>query len=157
MAEIAREVILRMTSRGMTLASCESITGGGIGWVLTGIPGSSAVYRGGLITYATALKCSLAGVDAHYVAQHGVINEETARQMAAGARRVCSADVGVATTGTAGPEGQDGVAPGSVWICVETQGGAEAFHLQLHGGREAIRNAVTRYALDAVLRNLGEG
>lgn len=153
----AERVLARLKSRGLTLATCESITGGGIGWALTSVPGSSAVFRGGLITYATDLKCSLAGVDAGHVASHGVINETTARQMAAGARRVCRADVAVAVTGTAGPDGEDGVAPGCIWVCVQTPGRTETERLTLHGDRAEIRRATVSAALQFVFGVLGAG
>lgn len=97
---LAERLLALCRRRGLLLATCESITGGGIGWALTAVPGASDVFRGGLITYASGLKASLAGVDAAFIAAHGVVNERTAREMAEGAARVCGADVAVAVTGT---------------------------------------------------------
>ncbi|WP_245725704.1 CinA family protein [Propionibacterium cyclohexanicum] len=156
-ASAAARILAALRARGLTLASCESITGGGIGWVLTSIAGSSSVFRGGLITYATDLKVSLAGVDEHYVAGHGVINETTARQMAAGARQLCRADVAVAATGTAGPEGQDGVPPGSVWLCVSAPERTLTRHVTLSGDRCLVRRATVRAALELLSDTLVEG
>ena len=91
----AARLIGLLRAGGWTIATCESMTGGGIGATLTSVPGSSTVFRGGLITYATDLKASLAGVDAEFVAEHGVINERTAQEMALGAASSCRADVGL--------------------------------------------------------------
>lgn len=156
LAQGARTVLARLGQLGLSLATCESVTGGGIGWVLTSVPGASAVFRGGLITYASDLKCTLAGVDAEQVAAHGVINELTARQMAAGARRVCRADVAVSVTGTAGPDGEDGTPPGCVWLCVQTPTRTLVRQLSLHGGRAEIRRASVRAGFELVVDALAE-
>src|SRR5659263_318210 len=100
------------------LATRESVTGGGLGAAITAVPGASRVYRGGLITYASDLKVTLAGVDADLAAAKGVVNEDVARQMALGVRAVCSSDVGIATTGVAGPDPQEGQRVGTVWLAV---------------------------------------
>ena len=86
---VAAEAIRLLEQAKLTIATCESITGGGIGASFTAVPGSSAVFRGGLITYATDLKVSLAGVDERLVRESGVINERTAKQMALGAALSC--------------------------------------------------------------------
>ena len=112
----AAQTIQLLLNRDCTVATCESLTGGGIGVALTSVAGASAVFRGGLITYASDLKASLAGVDAEFIAEHGVINEHTAKQMAVGAAWNCRADVGVSCTGVAGPDDEDGEAPGTVWL-----------------------------------------
>ena len=151
---LAEQVIHRYRDRSLSLATCESITGGGIGWTLTMGPGSSEVFRGGLITYASSLKAQLAGVDAGFIARHGVINEQTARQMAAGAARACAADVAVSVTGTAGPTGEDGVAPGVVWLGLSWLGTVRARQLRLEGGRDAIRQATIEESLGYLLKAL---
>lgn len=151
LASLARQVIDSYRDRGLTLASCESITAGGIGWMLTTVPGSSQVYRGGLITYASELKARLAGVDAEFIAAHGVINEQTSRQMALGAAQACQADACVSVTGTAGPSGEDGVAPGVVWMGRYFRGTVSAQLLRFTGGRDAIRRATIAAALRYLL------
>ena len=83
---LAADVIKKMSDRSVTLATCESITGGGIGAALTSVPGASAVFRGALVTYARDLKASLAGVDPELIRHEGVVNELTALQMALGAQ-----------------------------------------------------------------------
>ncbi len=113
---IAAATIRLLGAGGWSLATCESLTGGGIGAAITSVPGASAVFRGGLITYASDLKATLAGVDAEFIAKHGVINERTAKQMAIGAARNCRSDIGLSCTGVAGPDGEDGETPGTVWL-----------------------------------------
>lgn len=148
----AAEAIRLLKQHGWTIATCESITGGGIGATFTSVPGSSAVFRGGLITYATDLKVSLAGVDADFVAGDGAINERTARQMAIGAARSCRADVGLAATGVAGPDSEDGAAPGTVWLglAMPAPSGlrSSARRLDLAGNRAGIRRQTILAALD---------
>ncbi|NHB85894.1 CinA family protein [Tessaracoccus sp. HDW20] len=121
---LAQDVIAKMTERSITLSTCESITGGGIGAALTSVPGASAVFRGALVTYARELKTSLAGVDEALIEREGVINELTALQMALGAQAACESDWAVATTGVAGPTEADGAKVGTVWFAVVGPGWA---------------------------------
>lgn len=114
-AEVAG-VLAGLTRRGLTVATAESLTGGLLAAVLTEIPGSSAVVRGGLVVYATELKHRLAGVDPALLAERGPVDPLVAAQLADGARRACGADVGVGLTGVAGPDPQDGV-PVGTWFC----------------------------------------
>ena len=116
MTEPAEAIIRQMARRAWTLATCESLTGGSLGAALTAVSGASAVFRGGLVTYASDLKTSLAGVDPSWIDGYGVINEETAIQMADGARRACRSSWAISTTGVAGPTMQDGEPVGTVWI-----------------------------------------
>lgn len=101
---------------GLTLGAAESLTGGLLTAVLTEVPGSSTVVRGGLVVYATDLKHRLAGVDAELLAQRGPVDPQVAVALARGARSRCVADVGVGLTGVAGPDPQDGV-PVGTWFC----------------------------------------
>ncbi len=151
LAGAAELVITGFRDKGLSLATCESITGGGIGWTLTRIAGASDVFRGGLITYASELKSTLAGVDAEFIAAHGVINRTTALEMAEGAAQVCAADVAVAVTGTAGPTGEDGEPPGTVWLGVCLDGHALAHRCAFPGERDAVR----RWTVLACLNALG--
>lgn len=159
-ADLARQVIEMMRQRTLTLATCESITGGGIGSALTSVPGASAVYRGGFITYASDSKATLAGVHRELITEKGVVNELTAIQMARGALRRCDADWGVATTGVAGPTAIEGQPVGTVWFAVVGQkkgmSGRPQFTELVHfdGDREAIREACTEHAFRMLLRVL---
>ena len=153
--ELAGQLISHLVERDLTLATCESLTGGGIAYALTRIPGASRVLRGGLITYASDLKVDLAGVDADWAERYGVINETTAVEMARGALEVCRAQVAVACTGVAGPDPQDGHQPGEVWLAVamreKPQPAIVTRHLLLAGDRDAVRSQTVAQAIQLVL------
>lgn len=157
---VAAEAIRLLEQAKLTIATCESITGGGIGASFTAVPGSSAVFRGGLITYATDLKVSLAGVDERLVRESGVINERTAKQMALGAALSCRADIGLSATGVAGPDWQDDERPGMVWLGLALPVGWDdrirARRLQLDGDRAQIRTQTIKAALAWLCECLGE-
>lgn len=157
MTDLATDIIRRFADRSLSLATCESITGGVLGALLTTVPGASDVYRGGLITYATDLKCRLAKVDEAHVKRHGVVDGGTALQMAMGARSCCDADWAIATTGVAGPATQEGQDVGTVWIAVAGPGAddgmdqhSEQFHFK--GDREEIRAQTAEQAFRMLLR-----
>ena len=138
----AAETVRALARRGATLATCESLTAGLLAATVASVPGASGVLRGGLITYGTDLKASLAGVDASLLREHGAVHPEVARQMAAGARAVCGAAIGIACTGVAGPDEQDGQPVGRVLLAVDH--GAPAVpvrELMLDGDRSRIRRA----------------
>ena len=148
----AADVLAALRSRGLTLATAESLTGGLVGAALTAVAGSSDVYRGGIVCYATDLKASLVGVPAALLDAQGPVAADTAAALAAGAARVCGADVGAATTGVAGPSPQDGHPVGEVFVAVSLPGSAPQVRpLQLAGSREEVR-AATVAAVLALLR-----
>jgi nicotinamide-nucleotide amidase len=144
-------LIAALRARGETVATAESLTAGLVTAVLTTVPGASAVVRGGLVVYATELKASLAGVDPELLAEHGAVHPDVARQLAQGARERCGADWGIGLTGVAGPDPQDGVAPGTVHIAVAGPGptGNATIGRTLHvsGDREAVRQASVHAAI----------
>ena len=117
-SELAERVLAALDRRGETLASAESLTGGMVGELLTEVPGASNSYLGGVISYATQLKATLAGVDAATLSELGPVAERTAAEMARGVARRCNADWGIATTGVAGPEAQDSHPVGQVFVAV---------------------------------------
>ena len=147
----AAPLIALLRDRGQTVATAESLTAGLVTAVLTTVPGASAVVRGGLVVYATDLKASLAGVDPRLLAEHGAVHPDVARGLAEGARERCGADWGIGLTGVAGPDPQDGVAPGTVHIAVTgpQHSGNSAIGRTLHvsGGREAVRQASVHAAI----------
>ncbi|GAB3624861.1 CinA family protein [Mariniluteicoccus endophyticus] len=149
--EIAERVVARYNEVGLTFATVESLTGGLLGATITSVPGASSVYRGGLITYATDTKGTLAGVDASTLAEHGAVAEPTAAQMAAGGVRRLEADVAVALTGVAGPDPQEGHAPGTVFVGCAGPRGVEVSRLALSGDRDDIRRAAVAAALERLL------
>ncbi|MDP9027002.1 MAG: nicotinamide-nucleotide amidohydrolase family protein [Actinomycetota bacterium] len=158
---LAVRLIDELTRRGLTIAVAESLTGGLVVAELIAVPGASAVVRGGVVAYATELKASLLGVDAALLAEKGPIDAEVARQMAEGVRwRLghdgAPADVGLATTGVAGPDSQDGHPVGEVWIGVAIGEVVTAHGLTLTGDRASIRSAVVSESLARVLGRLPE-
>lgn len=151
----AEDLLGLLSTRRLTLATAESLTGGLLADALVRVPGASAVFRGGLVTYATELKAELLGVDPALLARSGPIDPEVARQMAEGVRGVCGADVGLATTGVAGPDPQDGHPPGEVHVAVAGPGGVVVRKLQLSGGRAAIREATVAGLLELAILEQG--
>lgn len=147
----ASRVIHVMAARGATLATAESLTGGRLAALATQTPGSSAVYLGGLVTYATALKVSLLGVPPGLVEHFGVVSAECAAAMAEGARRVTGATHAMATTGVAGPDEQEGKPAGTVFVAVAGPGGTHTAALELEGSRERIQDETCSHALDLLL------
>lgn len=151
---MAERLVAALVQRGETVATVESLTGGLVAGAITDVAGCSAVFRGGLVTYATDLKNSLARVPVA-VTDGGVVTEATAFGMADGARAVCGADWALATTGVAGPGPQDGIAAGTVWVAVVGPAGQRRSRL-LHGDgdRDAVRatsvSAVLALALEAM-------
>ncbi len=114
----ATEIIGLLTERGQSAAVAESLTGGLLAAALTGIPGASAAFRGGVVAYATDLKAAVLGVPADLLARHGAVHPDVAAAMAVGVRRLMGATVGAATTGVAGPDPADGQPVGTVHIAV---------------------------------------
>lgn len=144
----AERVLGALGRRGQTLATAESLTGGLIGALLTAVPGASASYLGGAISYATRLKTTLVGVDPYVLAEHGPVAALTAQQMAAGVARRCDADWGLAVTGVAGPTTQDAHPVGQVFVGLARAGGAAwSEELRLAGDRAAIRQQSAEQAL----------
>lgn len=130
-----------LRAHGWTVATAESLTGGEVAATLVDVPGASRSLRGGVVAYATDVKGSLLGVDADLLAAHGAVHPEVARQMAERVRDVVGADVGLGTTGVAGPEQQDGFSPGTVHVAVATPRGTVVRSLALTGDRAEIRTA----------------
>jgi nicotinamide-nucleotide amidase len=152
---IAQAVVLALVNSGQHLATVESLTGGLIGATLTSVPGASQAYLGGLITYATELKHRLALVPSELLAEVGPISGRTAAAMALGAQSVTGADWALAVTGAAGPDPQDGHAPGEVWVGLGTPAGEPVIQrLQLGGSREQIRAQTVAAALAMLLAAL---
>lgn len=114
--DVLVELLATLARRRLTVATAESLTGGLLAALLTEIPGSSAVVRGGVVVYATDLKHTLAGVDAALLARRGAVHPDVAMALAAGVRLRCGADIGIGLTGVAGPDPQDG-APVGTWYC----------------------------------------
>lgn len=153
---LAAQLVQRLTTACRTIAVAESLTGGLVSAALTEVPGSSACVRGGIVSYATDLKAELLGVDQTLLAQAGPVDPRVAAQMAEGVARACVTDVGLATTGVAGPTEQGGVAVGTVFIAIWSPDPreCEVSELALHGDRAHIRRqtvtAMLTLALDRI-------
>jgi nicotinamide-nucleotide amidase len=141
-------LVKALKARQETVATAESLTAGLVCAALTSVPGSSTVVRGGLIVYATDLKWGLAGVDAGLLAERGAVDPDVAVQLAAGARDRCGSTWGLGLTGVAGPDPQDGVAPGTVHIGIAGSGSADVSTITVGGDRHQVRSAAVRAALD---------
>ena len=141
------DVVRLLLERGETVATAESLTAGLVAAALTTVPGSSAVVRGGLVVYATDLKASLADVPAELLAAHGAVHPDVATALAGGARRACGADWGLGLTGVAGPDPQDGAAPGTVYFGIAHSSGSSVVRLDLPGDRHGIRAGAVRAAI----------
>ncbi|KGN34681.1 competence protein [Knoellia sinensis KCTC 19936] len=151
------EVVASLIARGLTVATAESLTGGLVSGALTSVAGSSSTVRGGVVSYATEIKADLLGVDPDRLAATGPVDGEVAAQMAVGACRLLGADVGLATTGVAGPGPSDGVPAGVVFVAAAGPwtGGVETRRLTLTGDRESIRTETVRAVLDLAAELLG--
>jgi nicotinamide-nucleotide amidase len=153
-ADAARAVLAALRERGQSLAVAESLTGGLLAATIVDVPGASAVFRGAVVAYATDLKARLLGVPAGLLADRGPVDADVARALADGVRERCLADWGLATTGVAGPEPQDGRPVGLVYVAVVGPGVSEVRRLTLAGDRAAIRAGSVAAVLALLLDRL---
>jgi nicotinamide-nucleotide amidase len=150
-------VVGALVRQGRTIATAESLTAGLLAATLADVPGASATLQGGVVAYQNHVKERLLGVDPGRLASHGAVDPDVAVQMAEGARRATGADIGVSTTGVAGPEPHQGRPVGMVYVGVAGLPGptdSTVLHLQLEGDRDAIRRAAVHAALRDVLQRL---
>jgi nicotinamide-nucleotide amidase len=140
-------LVATLRARSETLAVAESLTGGALAAAVVDVPGASTVLRGAVVAYATDLKHALLGVDADLLAAQGPVHPEVARQMADGVRDRLGATWGLATTGVAGPDPQDGIAPGTVYVAVTGPDSNRVERLLLPGDRGEVRAATVGRAL----------
>ncbi|HUL26240.1 MAG TPA: CinA family protein [Streptosporangiaceae bacterium] len=154
--DLAARIVGLLAQRRQTVAVAESLTGGLLGAAITAVPGASVVFRGGVIAYATDLKAALLGVPAALLAERGAVDPEVAGAMATGIAERLAAAIGVATTGVAGPDPQDGKPPGTVHIAVSAGGGPVVQTLALSGSRDEIRRGTVERSLRLLWSVLGE-
>ena len=141
---IERTVFDLLNSKGMTFASAESCTGGNIAHVITLIPGSSDVFKGTAVTYATPMKTKVLGVPAELIEKHGVVSQQVVESMAKGVRNLMEADFGVATTGVAGPSGGTEENPiGTVWLGLASPSDVVSKRFNFGKDRENVINRAT--------------
>ncbi|CAL9402583.1 CinA-like protein [Streptomyces sp. enrichment culture] len=162
MSSPAADVVRLLTVKGATLAVAESLTGGLVAAQITSVPGASKVFLGSVTAYATESKHRLLGVDAALLAARGAVDAQVAAQMAAGVRKALGADWGIATTGVAGPDPQDGQPVGTVFVAVDgprgtagdSASGGKVEALRLNGDRAEIRMESVRSVLGLLLKEL---
>ena len=153
--DLAALLLDRARSRKQKLAVAESCTGGLVGGRITAIPGSSEVFLGGVIAYEDAVKLRDLAVSADTIAAHGAVSEEVARAMAAGVARRFGADLAIAVTGIAGPDGGTAAKPvGLVWMATSVAGAVESFSYVFPGAREEVRARATQWALFQLLKRI---
>ena len=155
--DIAMAVMTLLMSGGQGIAFAESCTGGGCMQRMARIPGMSAVLRGGVVAYATDLKVTQLGVDNNFIERCGVVSRETAIAMAAGVACRFGADIGIATTGYAGPGGGTAAYPvGSVCFGIFEKGGGTGYSecAMFEGSRERVMEQASVYALVLVEKYL---
>ena len=144
-----------LKARGVTFAAAESCTGGLIAKRLTDVPGASAVFLGGVVSYTNAVKAGVLGVPRDLLEQYGAVSEPAARAMAEGVRRLTGSDLAVSVTGLAGPDGDDRGNPvGTVYLGLSLPGGTLVRRLALGGDRPRIRLLAASTALDMIRRHL---
>ena len=137
--------------RGKRLATAESLTGGGIGAAITGVPGASSVYAGGIISYTNEVKHRLLGVPTELLDRLGAVSGPVAQAMAEGARNALNADVAVSVTGLAGPDGDEfGHPVGTVFIGYADEKSALFREYHFSGDRQAVRTQTILAALELV-------
>ncbi len=141
--------------KGKTLVTAESCTGGGIGAALTAVPGSSEVYKGGIISYTNWVKENLLNVDGELLKTYGAVSSQVAKAMAEGAKKALRADVAVSVTGLAGPGGDEfGNPVGTVFIGYSDCKITDSIACYFTGDREEIRNQAVQTALEVVLNHI---
>jgi nicotinamide-nucleotide amidase len=149
----AQSIIEILTSRGQTLAVAESLTGGGLGFALTQVPGASAVFLGGIISYTTEVKVRELSVGQSIIDQYKVVSEEVAIEMAEGAKSKFATTWAISTTGVAGPGDYQGVREGTVWIAIRGPIN-QTLTLTLDGGRDGVRQGAISSAIGTFARIL---
>lgn len=155
LASLADSVVTRARETGATIATAESLTGGMIGEALTRIPGSSAVFKGGILSYANSAKEHLLDVPAEVLSKDGAVSRLCALAMANGARKALDTRVAVAVTGIAGPGGAEPGKPvGTVWVAIATDRDSRAVLFRFEGNRGEVRLQTAAKALEMILAEL---
>ncbi len=138
--DLAYELIQKLGQRHLTISAAESLTGGLVAASLTQIPGASAVFKGGIIAYRDETKEQVLKVDAALITKFTSISEPVAQSMAINIREIMNTDIGIATTGVAGPDKSEGFAPGIVFVAISIGDHNICQKLELVGDRTQIRD-----------------
>ncbi|MBD8042901.1 nicotinamide-nucleotide amidohydrolase family protein [Arthrobacter sp. Sa2BUA2] len=156
MTSPAPAIVAAAVSRGMRVAAAESLTAGMLAAELGTVPGASAVLQGGVVAYQNSVKVQVLGVSEDLLQEAGSVDSAVAEQMAEGVRRLLYADIGVSTTGVAGPEPHDGKPVGTVFIGIATVAGARSQGFRFQGDRAAIRRQACAAALELLAGELAQ-
>ncbi len=144
----AETLVELLRARGLTCATAESCTGGGIGSAITSVPGASEVYYGGVVSYDNSVKRDVLGVSGSTLDKHGAVSPECAAEMAVGARRLLKTDLAVSVTGIAGPGGGTPEKPvGLVWFAIATAKGVRTEKAIFAGDRARVREQAVVHAI----------
>ena len=145
----ASRLVELLKERGLTCATAESCTGGGVASAITDVPGASAVFWGGIVSYDNSVKEHVLGVPQSVLSRHGAVSPECAAAMATGARRLMKTDMAVSLTGIAGPDGGSADKPvGLVWFGLSTEHGVRTEKAVFGGARADIRRSAVLHALE---------
>ena len=148
MNTVAMNLVELLKARGLTCATAESCTGGGVGSAITAVPGSSAVFAGGVISYSNDVKREVLGVSEQDLQTVGAVSPQVAAQMAEGARKLLKTDLAVSLTGIAGPDGGSEEKPvGLVWFGLAAKDGVRTEKCIFRGDRTRVREQAVTHAL----------
>lgn len=152
MMTLCSEVLDTLRKKGLTLATAESLTGGGIGAALTAVSGASEVYKGGVISYVNAVKEEVLGVPREILDTYGAVSAWTAGYMVSGVRKLLKADIAVSVTGLAGPGGDEfGHPVGTVYIGYDSAPKSLVKQFRFEGSREDVRSQTIQAALELIM------
>ena len=146
-----KKLLQELAEKGLTLGSVESMTGGLFAGEFTSIPGSSKVFKGSVVTYATEIKEKVVGVKIETIEKYGVVSEEVAREMAECGRKLLNVDICVSVTGNAGPTCEPGGKPAGFYcVAVASAKGVESKSFEIHKKRNGVRNSAVLSMRDMV-------
>lgn len=149
--ELSTQVVQTALDAGLTVATAESLTAGLVSAAIADVPGASGVLQGGVVAYRNSVKAKLLGVPDDLLASAGSVDGGVAAAMAGGVREACGADIGVSTTGVAGPDPHDGKSVGTVFIGVAGAMGSRSFEYAFDGNRSDVRSRACEAALERLL------
>ena len=151
----AAELVARLKEQGLSVTAAESLTGGKIAAAITAVPGSSAVFPGGVVSYCDRLKHRVLGVPQQLLETHGAVSEPVAKAMAAGAAELMGTDLALSATGLAGPDGDGSGNPvGTVYLGLYARGEVRCEKHVFAGNREDIRRQSVERAIEMALSAL---
>ena len=163
MKQVTEQELLTLSSKigrilkekDLTVAAAESCTGGLLSHILTGVSGSSGYFIGGVVAYSNRIKEQMLGVDSTTIIKHGAVSEETAREMALGICKKFDTDIGLSTTGIAGPTGGTPEKPvGLVWTCIHINDQNHTFEWHFKGERGMVKSKTVKEVLNSLLEIL---